>query len=122
MRIDIVEIWLWIANRHISLICDTELFTHDMIMARYFHFTLLFQEVVADAVNTDDPKDYAKVSVWDFGGQFVFYTTHQMFLTHRAIYILISNMSQHIEDVVIDDEPYFDCSGSQKFKIEGSQS
>ena len=93
-----------------------------MIMARYFHFMLLFQEVVADAVNTDDPKDYAKVSVWDFGGQFVFYTTHQMFLTHRAIYILISNMSQHIEDVVIDDEPYFDCSGSQRFKIEGSQS
>ena len=93
-----------------------------MIMAEYFSFTRLFQEVVADAVNTDDQQDYANVSVWDFGGQFVFYTTHQMFLTHRAIYILISNMSQLIEGVVIDDEPYFDCSGSQSFKTEGSQS
>ena len=49
----------------------------------------------------------------------MFYTTHQMFLSHRAIYILINNMSQHIGDVVIDDESYFDCSGTKCLKIEG---
>ena len=49
----------------------------------------------------------------------MFFTTHQMFLSHRAIYILIINMSQHIGDVVIDDETYFDCSGSKSVKIEG---
>ena len=63
--------------------------------------------------------DCAVVSIWDFGGQFVFYTTHQMFLSHRAIYILVSNFSQHIDDLVMDDEPYFDCSGTQSLRMEG---
>ena len=49
----------------------------------------------------------------------MFYTTHQMFLSRRAIYILIINMSQHIDDVVMDDEPYFDCSGPKSLRIEG---
>ena len=65
--------------------------------------------------------DHADISVWDFGGQFVFYTTHQMFLSSRAIYILVNNMSQNIDDIVIDDEPYFDCSGSKILKIEGKR-
>ena len=75
--------------------------------------------MVASSRNTEFQHDYAKISVWDFGGQFVFYSTHQMFLTHRAIYILVFNISQHIGDLVFDDEPYFDCSGLQSFKIEG---
>ena len=50
----------------------------------------------------------------------MFYSTHQMFLSHRAIYILINNMNQHIGDVVVDDEPYFDCSGTKSLKIEGT--
>lgn len=58
--------------------------------------------------------------MWDFGGQFVFYSTHQMFLTDRGIYILITDMSQHIEDIVHDDMPYFDCSGIKRQKIEGN--
>ena len=71
---------------------------------------------VADKGDTDELAD---VSIWDFGGQFVFYTTHQMFLSRRAVYILVNNMSQHINDVVLDDEPYFDCSGSKCLRIEG---
>ena len=69
------------------------------------------------AVTSDE--DHAEISVWDFGGQFVFYTTHQMFLSSRAIYILVNNMSQNIDDIVNDDETYFDCSGSKSLKIEG---
>ena len=49
----------------------------------------------------------------------MFYTTHQMFLSHRAIYILVNNFSQHIGDLVMDDEPYFDCSGTKRLRIEG---
>ena len=48
----------------------------------------------------------------------MFYTTHQMFLTHRAVYILVNNLSQHIDDIVIDDEAYFDCEGSKHLRIE----
>ena len=85
-------------------------------------FTHLFGCVLKEVLQAADNNDndaYADVSVWDFGGQFVFYTTHQMFLSRRAIYILVNNISQHIGDVVIDDEPYFDCNGSKSLKIEG---
>ena len=31
--------------------------------------------------------------LWDFGGQSVYYTTHPLFLTPRAIYLLVNNLS-----------------------------
>ena len=42
-----------------------------------------------------------------------------MFLSSRAIYILVFNLNQHIDDLVTDDVPYFDCSGARSHKIEG---
>ena len=42
-----------------------------------------------------------------------------MFLSRRAVYILVIDMSRGIDTVVMDDEPYFDCSGSKSLKIEG---
>ena len=96
-------------------------FNLDLNVYKLSHHVLcsVCKEVLQVAVKEDDNESHADVSVWDFGGQFVFYTTHQMFLSRRAIYILINNLSQHIGDVVIDDEPYFDCSGSKSLKIEG---
>jgi len=32
-------------------------------------------------------------SIWDFGGQAVFYPTHQFFLTNRSVYLLVFKMS-----------------------------
>ena len=37
-------------------------------------------------------------TVWDFGGQFVYYVTHPLFLTSRAIYLLIYDLSQNPHD------------------------
>ena len=33
--------------------------------------------------------------LWDFAGQSVYYTTHPVFLTPRAIYLLVNNLSQN---------------------------
>ena len=33
--------------------------------------------------------------IWDFGGQSVFYDTHPIFLTKKAIYILVHDLSRH---------------------------
>ena len=33
--------------------------------------------------------------IWDFGGQSVFYDTHPIFLTEKAIYILAYDLSRH---------------------------
>jgi GTPase SAR1 family protein len=37
------------------------------------------------------------VIIWDFGGQDVFYSTHQTFLTYRAIYMLVLDGSRTLE-------------------------
>ena len=34
--------------------------------------------------------------LWDFGGQSVYYTTHSLFLTSRAIYLLVNDLSRHL--------------------------
>ncbi|VDI42893.1 Hypothetical predicted protein [Mytilus galloprovincialis] len=43
-------------------------------------------------------KKIAPVIIWDFGGQDVFYSTHQTFLTYRAIYLLVLDGSRNLDD------------------------
>lgn len=45
-----------------------------------------------------------RVSVWDFGGQFVYYSTHQLFHSRQAIYLLVLNIAEGINVKVTDDE------------------
>ncbi|XP_063412073.1 uncharacterized protein LOC134694897 [Mytilus trossulus] len=40
----------------------------------------------------------APIIIWDFGGQDVFYSTHQTFLTYRAIYIIVLDGSRTLDD------------------------
>ncbi|KAL3888019.1 hypothetical protein ACJMK2_000403, partial [Sinanodonta woodiana] len=56
-------------------------------------------------------ENYAAVSVWDFAGQYPFYSTHQMFLTSRAIYLLVIDLSQQITDLIKDDKCFLDAKG-----------
>lgn len=39
-----------------------------------------------------------EVHVWDFGGQEIMHATHQFFLTHRSLYLLVLNGRQGRED------------------------
>ncbi|XP_052080650.1 uncharacterized protein LOC127718639 [Mytilus californianus] len=43
-------------------------------------------------------KKIAPITIWDFGGQDVFYSTHQTFLTYRAIYIVVLDGSRNLDD------------------------
>ncbi|KAL3887647.1 hypothetical protein ACJMK2_000043, partial [Sinanodonta woodiana] len=52
----------------------------------------------ADKIKHDLGK-YAPLMMWDFAGQYAFYTTHQMFLSRRAIYLLVSDLSGQIDDM-----------------------
>eukprot|EP01094_Clydonella_sp_ATCC50884_P021946 TRINITY_DN493_c0_g3_i1.p1 TRINITY_DN493_c0_g3~~TRINITY_DN493_c0_g3_i1.p1 ORF type:complete len:2040 (-),score=911.87 TRINITY_DN493_c0_g3_i1:136-6255(-) len=38
------------------------------------------------------------LSIWDFAGQEIYYTTHQFFLSNRAVYVLAWNMAKQEED------------------------
>ena len=47
--------------------------------------------------NVEDEEDVHSV-LWDFAGQTVYYTTHPLFLTPRAIYLLVNDLSQNPSD------------------------
>jgi internalin A len=48
-----------------------------------------------------EDKDY-KLNVWDFGGQEIYHSTHQFFLTNRSMYILVWDARQEDEYGRID--------------------
>ena len=43
-----------------------------------------------------------RLHVWDFGGQEIMHSTHQFFLTHRSLYLLVLNGRQGHEDADAD--------------------
>ncbi|KAL3887731.1 hypothetical protein ACJMK2_000124 [Sinanodonta woodiana] len=64
-----------------------------------------------------DIEKYAALSIWDFAGQYTFYTTHQAFLTSRAIYLLVIDLSQQITDFIQDDKCFLDAEGIKLHKV-----
>lgn len=40
----------------------------------------------------DEDEEPLKLSMWDFGGQDVFYTLHHLFLTRYGVYLIAFNM------------------------------
>jgi len=53
--------------------------------------------------HTDTPKDF-RFNVWDFGGQEIYHTTHQFFLTKRSLYLFVSESRK---DLRFDDFYYW---------------
>ena len=62
-------------------------------------------EDVAEATETllqggwDDGREHIYSTLWDFSGQSVYYVTHPLFLTARAIYCLVYDLSLNPESV-----------------------
>lgn len=65
---------------------STEISTEGIEIARWS-----FQAAIR--VGPREPKELVtrdfQVSIWDFGGQEVYHATHQFFLTHRSLYVLV---------------------------------
>ena len=54
-----------------------------------------------DAKNADNicnSKSVVTVDVWDFAGQHLYYAAHPVFLSSRAVYILVHNLSKPLND------------------------
>ncbi|XP_045168106.2 uncharacterized protein LOC123531324 [Mercenaria mercenaria] len=47
-------------------------------------------------------EDELLATFWDFGGQFIYYATHQIFHSRDAIYLLVFDLTKNLEDVIID--------------------
>ena len=39
---------------------------------------------------------------WDFGGQYVYYTTHQTFMTYRALFLVVFDGSKGLNEEIPD--------------------
>lgn len=53
------------------------------------------------------------ISMWDFAGQYIFYATHQVFLSPRAVYILVLDLSKGLNHFVQDEEFPLECNDIQ---------
>lgn len=55
---------------------------------------------------TTKPSDGEKIvlNIWDFAGKEVYYTTHQVFLTSRALYVIVFNLTDDLEEVIMDSQ------------------
>ena len=47
-------------------------------------------------LNYDVKAKEAILSVWDFAGQNLYYASHSVFLCHRAVYVLVHNLSKDL--------------------------
>lgn len=45
---------------------------------------------------------YVQLNIWDFGGQDIMHATHQFFMTHRSIYLLVVDSRQNERQTRID--------------------
>ena len=54
-------------------------------------------------LNDDVKAKEVILSVWDFAGQSLYYASHSVFLSHRAVYVLVHNLSK---DLSAQAKPY----------------
>ncbi len=59
------------------------------------------ETVIHEDVTADDAENKIYSVLWDFGGQIVYYVTHPLFLTARAIYLLVYDLSQNLDEKAI---------------------
>ena len=63
-------------------------------------------------LNDDVKAKEVILSVWDFAGQNLYYASHSVFLSHRAVYVLVHNLSK---DLSAEAKP---CANHETRKIE----
>lgn len=67
------------------------------------HFMFPFEDQAhAHPQEQEDDQQMVTVSVWDFGGQEVYYPTHQLFLSNRSIYLIVFNLIDPSSEARVD--------------------
>ena len=72
----------------------------------YFNKGIVSGLIKAEKEN-ELPKRKPTVSIWDFAGQSVYYSTHHFFLNDRSIYLVVLNLSKQLTDEIEEE----DCMG-----------
>ena len=53
------------------------------------------------------------ITLWDFGGQYIFYATHQVFLSPRAVYLLCLDLRRSLTEFIEDQDFPLEASANQ---------
>ncbi|XP_060552026.1 uncharacterized protein LOC132713439 [Ruditapes philippinarum] len=61
----------------------------------------LFSNHLRDEKEIND-QDVLLANIWDFGGQFIYYATHQIFHSRDAIYLLVFDLTKDLDTLIID--------------------
>ncbi|XP_072025629.1 LOW QUALITY PROTEIN: uncharacterized protein [Amphiura filiformis] len=95
--------------------CDTksnslEQFTQSLDKNLSERVTQLVEEILAKAKASEETEKEGEgttkedansnniiLSIWDFAGQSVYYTTHQVFLSSRAVYVIVFDLSHDLD-------------------------
>ncbi|VDI69242.1 Hypothetical predicted protein [Mytilus galloprovincialis] len=70
--------------------------------------------ILSDAKSEKDKmtsEGLVECGIWDFAGQKDYYATHQTFFTPHAIYLLVADITEDIEDIHQDENADFDKIG-----------
>ena len=57
-------------------------------------------EMASKYMKKDGTETELSISIWDLGGQKVFYTLHHLFLTECAVYLLVFSMEEFIKNEI----------------------
>ena len=66
----------------------------DVAEHAYLQLRNILKGVHGDAENADKRETIVTVDLWDFAGQHLYYASHPVFLSLRAVYVLVHNLSK----------------------------
>ncbi|XP_077976889.1 putative serine/threonine-protein kinase pats1 isoform X2 [Glandiceps talaboti] len=92
------------SSKHIDIIDDLKTDDddddddHSLYDNTEYRFSERIQRRLREVKDVDKPDLY--FSLWDSAGQMLYYTTHQVFLTSRVIYILVTDLTKSLDDIL----------------------
>ena len=86
------------SSRDSTLMVDATSPPDDVTKHAYLRLGNMLRDVHGDAENADDKREtIVTVDMWDFAGQHLYYASHPVFMSLRAVYVLVHNLSKALD-------------------------
>ena len=86
------------SSKDSALLVDATSPPDDVTKHAYLRLSNMLKGVHGDAANANDKGEtIVTVDLWDFAGQHLYYASHPVFLSSRAVYVLVHNLSKALE-------------------------
>ena len=86
------------SSKDSTLMVDATLPPDDVTKHAYLRLRNMLKGEHDDAENADDKKEtIVTVDLWDFAGQHLYYASHPVFLSPRAVYVLVHNLNKPLD-------------------------